>query len=42
LRIVVPKVAVLAATKEALEKLLAQLSDSLPIVADMTDFKAVR
>jgi NAD(P)-dependent dehydrogenase (short-subunit alcohol dehydrogenase family) len=36
------KVALLARTKEALEKLSAQLSDSFPIVADMTDFKAVR
>jgi short-subunit dehydrogenase len=36
------KVALLARTKEALEKLSAQLSDSLPVVADMTDFKAVR
>ena len=35
------KVALLARTKEALEKLSAQLSDSFPIVADMTDFKAV-
>src|SRR6516162_1275901 len=36
------KVALLARTKEALEKLSAQLSDSFPIVADMTDFKAAR
>ena len=36
------KVALLARTKEALEKLSVQLSDSFPIVADMTDFKAVR
>jgi len=36
------KVALLARTKEALEKLSAQLSDSLPVAADMTDFEAVR
>src|SRR5215475_612464 len=36
------KVALLARTQDALEKLSARLFDSLPIVADMTDFKAVR
>jgi len=36
------KVALLARTEPALEKLSAQLSDSLPIAVDMTDFKAVR
>lgn len=36
------KVALLARTRAALEKLSAQLSGSLPVVADMTDFRAVR
>ena len=36
------KVALLARSKEALEELAVRLSGSLPIVADMTDFAAVR
>jgi short-subunit dehydrogenase len=36
------KVALLARTKDVLEKLSAQLSDSLAIVADMTDVNRVR
>src|SRR5215510_11240525 len=36
------KVALLARSEEALEKLSAQLPGSLPIVADMTDFERVR
>jgi short-subunit dehydrogenase len=36
------KVALLARSKEALGDLAARLPDSLPIVADMTDFAAVR
>jgi len=35
-------VALLARSKEALEELAVRLSGSLPIVADMTDFAAVR
>jgi short-subunit dehydrogenase len=36
------KVALLARSKEALKELSARLPQSLPIVADMTDFAAVR
>jgi short-subunit dehydrogenase len=36
------KVALLARTKDALESLSAKLPDSFPIVADMTDFSAIR
>jgi short-subunit dehydrogenase len=36
------KVALLARSKEALAELAARLAGSLPIVADMTDFAAVR
>jgi short-subunit dehydrogenase len=36
------KVALLARSKEAIEELAARLPGSLPIVADMTDFAAVR
>ena len=36
------RVAVLARTKAVLEELSARLPDSLPVVADMTDFARVR
>ena len=37
-----PKVALLARTKDALAALSARLPGSLPVVADMTDFDAIR